>query len=178
MAEGRVRPGNAVVRRKPALSGEMSDTHWLATSLLSLAFVSHSRGDSETPTELYEESMHRFREQGDKQGLAYCLKALRSGWPGTGPPVGVNAVPTSFGSERFYELRHYGVLRSSGYSTPPVPSWDGPPKLGSGHGAQPSQRRCPSALVSLRRAPDNPSRSDPLGSPPPRPRSPDPPAPS
>jgi hypothetical protein len=39
--------------------------------------------------------------------------ALRSGWPGTGARVGLNAVPTSFGSERFYELRHYGVLRSS-----------------------------------------------------------------
>jgi predicted ATPase/Tfp pilus assembly protein PilF len=56
-----------------ALSREMSDTHWLASSLLSLAFVSHSRGDSETPTELYEQSMDLFREQGDKQGLAYCL---------------------------------------------------------------------------------------------------------
>ena len=56
-----------------ALSREVSDTHWLASSLLSLAFVSHSRGDSETPTELYEQSMDLFREQGDKQGLAYCL---------------------------------------------------------------------------------------------------------
>jgi hypothetical protein len=27
---------------------------------------------------------------------------------------GVHAVPTSFGSERFYELRHYGVLGSWG----------------------------------------------------------------
>src|SRR5215204_7388831 len=32
------------------------------------------------------------------------------------------------------------VLRSSGYSTPPVPSLDGPPTLGSGHGAQPRVR--------------------------------------
>jgi tetratricopeptide (TPR) repeat protein len=56
-----------------ALSREVSDTHWLASSLLSLAFVSHSRGDSETPTELYEQSMDLFREQGDKQSLAYCL---------------------------------------------------------------------------------------------------------
>ena len=55
------------------LSREMSDTYWLATSLLSLAFASHARGDSETRTELYEESMDLFREQGDKQGLAYCL---------------------------------------------------------------------------------------------------------
>jgi hypothetical protein len=39
--------------------------------------------------------------------------ALRFGWPGTGSRVSVNAVPPCFGSERFYELRHYGVLGSS-----------------------------------------------------------------
>jgi hypothetical protein len=38
--------------------------------------------------------------------------ALRSFGQGTGPRVGVNAVPTSFRSVRFYELRHDGVLRS------------------------------------------------------------------
>jgi hypothetical protein len=38
---------------------------------------------------------------------------LRCGWPGSGPRVGVTAVPTSFGSERFYELCTSGVLRSS-----------------------------------------------------------------
>src|SRR5215213_7066234 len=59
------------------------------------------------------------------------------------------------------ELPLYRFLGSSGYSTPPVPSPDGPPTLGSGHAAQPSQRRCPSALVSFRRAPDCPSRSGP-----------------
>jgi len=35
--------------------------------------VSHSLGDSERATELYEESMDLFREQGDKHSLAYCL---------------------------------------------------------------------------------------------------------
>jgi hypothetical protein len=39
--------------------------------------------------------------------------ALRYGWPGTGPRVSVNAVPTSFGLERFYEPRTNGVLGSS-----------------------------------------------------------------
>src|SRR5215207_1918201 len=63
-------------------------------------------------------------------------------------------------------------------ATPPVLSARGPPTLGSGHGAQPSQRRCPSALVSLRRAPYCPSRSVPPRVPRPRPRSPEPPAPS
>src|ERR671914_623275 len=37
---------------------------------------------------------------------------LRCGWPGTGPRVGVTAGPTSFGSERFYELRVDGVRRN------------------------------------------------------------------
>src|SRR5215217_5672915 len=69
------------------------------------------------------------------------------------------------------ELPLYAVLGSMGYSTPSVLSPDGPPTLGSGHGAQPSQRRCPSALVSLRRDPYCPSRSGPLGAPRPRPRS-------
>src|SRR5918997_973336 len=70
-------------------------------------------------------------------------------------------------------FRKFGLL-----STPPVLSPDGPPTLGSGHGAQPSQRRCPSALGALRRVPDCPSRSGPLPARRPRPRSPDPPAPS
>jgi predicted ATPase/Tfp pilus assembly protein PilF len=59
-----------------ALSREMSDTWWLATSLLNLAFVSNSRGDYERETELYEESMDLFRGLGDKQSLAYCLNNL------------------------------------------------------------------------------------------------------
>jgi hypothetical protein len=37
---------------------------------------------------------------------------LRCGWPGYGPRVGVTAGPTSFGSERFYELRVDGVRRN------------------------------------------------------------------
>jgi hypothetical protein len=59
------------------------------------------------------------------------------------------------------QLPLYGVLGSSAYSTPPVPSLDGPPKRGSGHGAQPSPIRYPSALVLLPRAPYCPSRSGP-----------------
>ena len=38
--------------------------------------MSHSLGDSERATELYEESMDLFREQGDKHSLAYCLNNL------------------------------------------------------------------------------------------------------
>ena len=59
-----------------ALSREMSDTWWLATSLSNMALVSHYLGDSERATELYEESMDLFREQGDKQSLAICLNNL------------------------------------------------------------------------------------------------------
>jgi predicted ATPase/class 3 adenylate cyclase len=59
-----------------ALSQQMSDTYWHATSLSNLALVSHYRRDSETATELYEASMDLFREQGDKQSLAYCLNNL------------------------------------------------------------------------------------------------------
>jgi predicted ATPase/class 3 adenylate cyclase len=59
-----------------ALSREMSDTWWLASSLSNLAAVTGFRGDSERATELYEESMDLFREQGDKQNLAYCLHNL------------------------------------------------------------------------------------------------------
>jgi tetratricopeptide (TPR) repeat protein len=59
-----------------ALSREMSDAWWLASSLSNLAAVTGFRGDSERATELYEESMDLFREQGDKQNLAYCLNNL------------------------------------------------------------------------------------------------------
>jgi predicted ATPase/class 3 adenylate cyclase/Tfp pilus assembly protein PilF len=59
-----------------ALSREMSDTWWIAHSLMGLATVSDSRGDSERATELYEQSMNLFREQGDKRSLAYCMNNL------------------------------------------------------------------------------------------------------
>ena len=52
-----------------ALSREMSDTWWLATSLRFGICVSFP-GDSERATELYEQSMDLFREQGDKHSLA------------------------------------------------------------------------------------------------------------
>jgi predicted ATPase/class 3 adenylate cyclase len=58
------------------LSREMRKIWWIATSLLGLATVFHTRGDPERATELYEESMHLFREQGDKHSLAYCLNNL------------------------------------------------------------------------------------------------------
>jgi predicted ATPase len=59
-----------------ALSREMRDTYWLASSLFNLATVSHSLGDYERATELYEESMDLFRAQGDKQGLSAGLNNL------------------------------------------------------------------------------------------------------
>src|SRR5215218_5228997 len=59
-----------------ALSREMSDTWWLASTLSDLAVVSHDQGDYERATELYEESMDLFREEGDKQSLAFCLNNL------------------------------------------------------------------------------------------------------
>jgi predicted ATPase len=59
-----------------ALSREMSDTWWLAFSLLCLALVSYSLRDYERTTELYEQSMGLFRELGDKQSLAFCLNNL------------------------------------------------------------------------------------------------------
>jgi predicted ATPase/class 3 adenylate cyclase len=59
-----------------ALSQQMGDTYWHATSLSNLALVSHYRRDAERATVLYEESMDLFREQGDKQSLAYCLNNL------------------------------------------------------------------------------------------------------
>jgi tetratricopeptide (TPR) repeat protein len=59
-----------------ALSREMSDTWWLASSLFSFAIVPQSRGDYERATELYEQSMNLFRELGDKQSLAFCLNNL------------------------------------------------------------------------------------------------------
>jgi predicted ATPase/Tfp pilus assembly protein PilF len=48
----------------------------IADSLLCLATVSHSLGDSERATELYEQSMDLLREQGDKLSLAHCLNNL------------------------------------------------------------------------------------------------------
>jgi predicted ATPase len=59
-----------------ALSREMSDIWWIATSLSNLAIVSHSLGDSKRATEHYEQSMDLFRELGDKQSLAICLTNL------------------------------------------------------------------------------------------------------
>jgi predicted ATPase/DNA-binding CsgD family transcriptional regulator/Tfp pilus assembly protein PilF len=59
-----------------AMSREISDTWWLASSLLNLAQVSHSRGDYERATELYEENIALLRELGARQGLAACLNNL------------------------------------------------------------------------------------------------------
>ena len=54
----------------------MSDTWWIATFLLYLALVPHYLGDYERATELTEESMDLYREQGDKYSLAFCLNNL------------------------------------------------------------------------------------------------------
>jgi tetratricopeptide (TPR) repeat protein len=43
---------------------------------MSLATVIHEQGDLVRATELYEEGMDLFREQGDKLGLARCLNNL------------------------------------------------------------------------------------------------------
>jgi predicted ATPase/class 3 adenylate cyclase len=59
-----------------ALSREMRDAWWLATSRLNLAIVTHFLGDPEKATELYQQGMDLFREQGDKHSLAYCLNNL------------------------------------------------------------------------------------------------------
>jgi predicted ATPase/class 3 adenylate cyclase len=59
-----------------ALSRETKVGWATADSLMSLATVSHFRGDSVRATELHEESMDLYREQGDKQGLAFCLNNL------------------------------------------------------------------------------------------------------
>jgi Tfp pilus assembly protein PilF len=58
------------------LSREMSDTWWLASSLLNLALVYQSQRDFERATELLEQSMDLRKERGDKQGLATCLNNL------------------------------------------------------------------------------------------------------
>jgi tetratricopeptide (TPR) repeat protein len=62
-----------------ALSREITDTWWLANSLLGLAFVTHSQADYEKATKLFEQSMDLFREQGDKRRLATCLNNLAMG---------------------------------------------------------------------------------------------------
>jgi predicted ATPase/Tfp pilus assembly protein PilF len=59
-----------------ALSREINDTWWLASSLLNLALVYQSQRDFERATELLEESMDLNREQGDKHSLAHCLNNL------------------------------------------------------------------------------------------------------
>jgi tetratricopeptide (TPR) repeat protein len=59
-----------------ALSREIRDIWWIATSLSNLAVVSYSQGDYERATELYEESMDFLREQGNKHSLAINLNNL------------------------------------------------------------------------------------------------------
>jgi predicted ATPase/DNA-binding SARP family transcriptional activator/DNA-binding CsgD family transcriptional regulator len=56
-----------------ALSRDINDTWWLASSLSNLALAYHSRGDYERATKLYEQSMDFSRKQSDKLSLAFCL---------------------------------------------------------------------------------------------------------
>jgi tetratricopeptide (TPR) repeat protein len=76
LEKGNDRQATQLFEESLALSQEMSDTWWLATSRLNLAVVSHFRGDYERATELHEEGMDLFREQGDKYSLAGCLNNL------------------------------------------------------------------------------------------------------
>jgi predicted ATPase len=59
-----------------ALSRKLGLGRWVASSVMSLATVSHKQGDLERATELYEEGIDLFREQGDRLGLAMCLSNL------------------------------------------------------------------------------------------------------
>jgi predicted ATPase len=76
LEKGNDRQATQLFEESLALSQEMSDTWWLATSRLNFAVVSHFRGDYERATELHEEGMDLFREQGDKYSLAGCLNNL------------------------------------------------------------------------------------------------------
>jgi predicted ATPase len=73
LERGEHRQAQQLFEESLALSREMSDTWWLASSLSRMALVSHSLGHSDKTTELYEQSMDLFREQGDKNSLAECL---------------------------------------------------------------------------------------------------------
>ena len=59
-----------------ALSREMGHGWGLASSVMSLATLTHEQGDSQRATELYEESIDLFRERGAKLGLAWGLNNL------------------------------------------------------------------------------------------------------
>ena len=59
-----------------ALSREMRDIWWIASSLSDLAIVTNFLGDYESATVLSEESLDLFREQGDKRATAICLSNL------------------------------------------------------------------------------------------------------
>src|SRR5215217_9223047 len=73
MAEGRAHAGNKDVRRRA--SSEPGDERHLVDCNFSsrLGDCIPYLGDSERATELYDESMDLFREQGDKHSLAFCL---------------------------------------------------------------------------------------------------------
>jgi predicted ATPase/class 3 adenylate cyclase len=73
LERGEHRQAQQLFEESLALSREMSDTWWLASSLSRMALVFHSLGHSDKATELYEQSMDLFREQGDKNSLAECL---------------------------------------------------------------------------------------------------------
>jgi predicted ATPase/class 3 adenylate cyclase/Tfp pilus assembly protein PilF len=59
-----------------SLSREIEPGRGGASSLMSLATVTHKQGDLERATKLYEEGIDLFRARGDKLGLAMCLSNL------------------------------------------------------------------------------------------------------
>jgi predicted ATPase/DNA-binding SARP family transcriptional activator len=59
-----------------AWSREMGHDWGLASSVMSLATVTHVQGDLDRAIELYEESMELYKKRGDKLGLAWCLDNL------------------------------------------------------------------------------------------------------
>jgi predicted ATPase/class 3 adenylate cyclase/Tfp pilus assembly protein PilF len=59
-----------------SLSREIEPGRGGASSLMSLATVTHKQGDLERATKLYEEGIDLFRAWGDKLGLAMCLSNL------------------------------------------------------------------------------------------------------
>src|SRR5215204_3562570 len=59
-----------------ALSRDLGLGRWVASSVMSLATVTHMQGDLKRATQLYEEGIDLFKERGDRLGLAMSLGNL------------------------------------------------------------------------------------------------------